>query len=158
MITIRRVTAEDSCQIRDVNRLIAQMNTNRPEITQKELHDFLANPLNRFFGAFDGERMIGIRYTILRRGLGRWMSSAHDLVVDKSMRGHGIGRMLALHGIADLQLFCDEQGEAFRHYTTSNPTRVESNHLIRTQGLEQVAEAVGKHGTNMYIMEFKPNK
>jgi GNAT superfamily N-acetyltransferase len=155
-ITVRRIRPEKPCRLDDLNHLLVQLGTGWRTVTKEDLDSFLANPLNRLVGAFDGERMIGMRYCILRRGLGRWISSTHDLVVDRSYRGLGVGRMIVAEGIVDLQDFCNEQGEAFTHYATSNPTRVESNTLINSIGLKQIAQATGDQGTNLYIMRFNP--
>ncbi|MFH1046885.1 MAG: GNAT family N-acetyltransferase [Patescibacteria group bacterium] len=156
MITVRRITPEDHMDVNLVNQLITQLVHDRRLTTQEELNQIIADPLMRLFGAFDGDRLIGMRYGYFRRGLGRWMSSTHDLVVEEAYRGQGIGQLLTQQGMTDIQQFCNEQGESFRHYVTSNPNRRESNSLIVKLGFTLAAEAVGSHGTNLYFREFFP--
>lgn len=79
----------------------------------------------------------------------RWQSEIHDVVVDMSYQGQGIGKSLVLRLIESAQ----EDKRLSHIELTSKPSRVAANALYLSLGFKLVAVAnpeFGDQGTNLY--------
>ena len=122
-------------------KLIPQLSEKSPILTFEDLAEIINSGNTLIFVAEENGKIIGtltlIRYRI-PTGKKTWIE---DVVVDKSMRGKGIGKMLT-------QFVIDwaKKNDIDKIDLTSSPFRIEANELYRKIGFL-------KRETNVYRLE-----
>ena len=91
----------------------------------------------------ENSEIVGILTLVTYRVPTGLRSIVEDVVVDESMRGHGIGKALMLHAI-ELAREAGAGGLSL----TSNPKREAANHLYRSIGFKP-------RETNAYYLDLK---
>jgi len=118
--------------IRAFEKLIPQLSgTCRPP-SEEELEEIVHSDTSYLFVAEENGEIIGTLSLVIYRiptGMKAWIE---DVVVDDSMRGRGIGRLLIQHAI---DVASDKGAESVN--LTSSPVRVAANRLYRHIGFEQ---------------------
>ncbi|MBW3628635.1 MAG: GNAT family N-acetyltransferase [Gemmatimonadetes bacterium] len=145
-VTIRRATEATDSLLRDVQRLIPQLNAKAAPPSREHLDALISSPAAELMLALDSssdEPLVGMltlaRYPI-PSGVRVWIE---DVVVDESARGLGIGEALvraALERARELGASTVE--------LTSRPEREAANRLYRRMGFEL-------RTTNAYRYHFR---
>src|SRR5206468_6511810 len=90
-VTVERVTEADDELLAAVARLLPQLSPDREPPGLPELSELVAAPGTHLFVARDGPAILGMLTLLLYRvptGIRGWI---HDVVVDESARGRGVG-------------------------------------------------------------------
>ena len=136
---IERVTEPDEALVDAVARLVAQLSRNRRAPGLAELAELAAAPGTSLLVARDDDAVLGMLTLIVYRvptGLRGWI---HDVVVDESARGRGVGEALTREG----QRLAEQAGvDAVE--LTSRAEREAANRLYRRLGFEL-------RETNVYV-------
>lgn len=136
---VERVTEPDEALLEAVARLVAQLSRNRRAPGLTELAELAASPGTSLLVARDDDAVLGMLTLILYRvptGLRGWI---HDVVVDESARGRGIGEALT----REAQRLAEQAGvDAVE--LTSRADREAANRLYRRLGFEL-------RETNVYV-------
>lgn len=136
---IERVTEADEALVAAVARLITQLSRHRRAPGLAELAELAATPGTSLLAARDGEGVLGMLTLIVYRvptGLRGWI---HDVVVDESARGQGIGEALTREALR----LAEEAGVGAVELT-SRGDREAANRLYRRLGFEL-------RETNVYV-------
>jgi ribosomal protein S18 acetylase RimI-like enzyme len=125
-------------------RLVPQLTTRAPPPTKAHLQEMVVNPWCSLFTARlpDGE-IAGLLTLITYLTPTGVRAVIEDVVVDKDVRGRGIGRALTRAAMEQAK----RQGAKYVSLT-SRPAREAANQLYRTMGFETP-------GTNYYRYYFK---
>lgn len=145
-IRIIEVTMAKESYVDAVNRLLVQLSSSPQPFTYEKLVKIAESPSSHLFFAEKEGCVIGMLTVgeyIAPTGRKLWIE---DVVVDESMRGRSLGRMLVEHAIA----FSKESGGGTL-LLTSRPSRIAANALYRSCGF------VPKE-TNMYRMSVDAEK
>ena len=136
---IERVTEPDEALVDAVARLVAQLSRNRRAPGLAELAELAAAPGTSLLVARDDDAVLGMLTLIVYRvptGLRGWI---HDVVVDESARGRGVGEALT----REAQRLAEQAGvDAVE--LTSRAEREAANRLYRRLGFEL-------RETNVYV-------
>lgn len=124
-----------------VNRLLTQLNATAAPMTMDALDALTDDPSTHLWMAHEGGEWLAMyTLTTYRTPSGRktWLE---DVVVDRAVRGRGLGRQLLAHAV----------GQARRLggtlMLTSRPSRTAANRLYQSAGLE-------RKETNVYRMQM----
>ena len=121
------------------NRLLSQLNTDIPKLSEKYVLEILQSENTRIFVARNDDGMIIAMITLVMfKALSGKRAVLEDFVVDKDYRGQGLGKKL-LHTTLS---FAREENISYIDLT-SRPSRIEANNLYSSLGFE-------KRGTNVY--------
>jgi GNAT superfamily N-acetyltransferase len=126
-----------------VCRLIRQLTAREVVFTPEDYRWLVTASCSRLFLLLVEGNVVGmltIGMYLSPTGSKAWIE---DVVVDESLRGCGMGRMLVEHAID----FCKKEG-VDTVYLTSNPKRIAANGLYQSVGF-------GRKETNMYKMDLK---
>lgn len=125
-----------------VCRLMGQLTTRSVAFSLEDYQRLLASPSSKLFLLFCEDRVVGMLTVGMYASPTGTKAWIEDVVVDESLRGSGLGRVLVEHVIA----FCKEEG-IDTVYLTSNPKRVAANALYQAVGFV-------RKETNMYKMDL----
>ncbi len=114
-----------------VNRLLRQLSSRAPQVSESELVEIVDSVNTRLFVARRDEAVLGMTTLVLVRIPSGVRAIIEDVVVDEAGRGQGIGRRLVLTaleaargaGVASVDL-------------TSRPSRTAAHRLYRSVGFE----------------------
>lgn len=162
MLKITRLTLQ-TVDLQGINKLLTQQSpgaVNR-EITAEELVECLSNPLFYLFVVEDDQQnsknYLGMASIFFQRNLARWIAEIHDVVVDSSHRGQGLGKLLTNELMNCALEFAINRKTKIKLYLTSRPSRLEANALYSKLGFVLVAKANGDWGTNLYKLIVEPS-
>jgi ribosomal protein S18 acetylase RimI-like enzyme len=136
---VGRVTEADDALAAAVARLVPQLSPKRQAAGLAELKELVATPGTSLIVAHDGADVLGMLTLIVYRvptGVRAWI---HDVVVDETARGRGVGEALAREA---LQLA--ESAGAISVELTTRQEREAANRLYRRLGFEL-------RDTNVYV-------
>jgi ribosomal protein S18 acetylase RimI-like enzyme len=136
---VERATEADEALAAAVARLVPQLSPGRQPAGLAELAALVAAPGTNLIVARDGADVLGMLTLIVYRvptGIRAWI---HDVVVDETARGRGIGEALA----AEALRLAEEEG-AISVELTTRQERVAANRLYRRLGFE-------RRETNVYV-------
>ncbi len=159
-----RMLLRGELPVEAVNRLLAKLNDSgkTQAITQEQLRESFQNYLFDIVFAEDDaknypEKVVGMATIFFQRNLQRWTAEIHDVVVDETYRGQGIGKQLMMALIAHARVFAVAHNTPLTISLTSRPSRVTANLMYQKLGFNLVSAAVGEHGTNLYKFIILPN-
>lgn len=164
-VVIREIYAPSEISFEDleaINRLLDQLS---PRTVHQFSHDDLVDLLikgTRFLIASSiethdaavGGCIVGVTFLARVAKATRWHGEIHDVIVDTTLHGRGIGRALTLRAI---ELAQEDQRLGFVELT-SRPSRVAANNLYQSLGFELIAisnPVIGDHGTNLYRLKLR---
>lgn len=131
MAEIVRLDRVNERLVEDINRLLAQLNANKEEVTLQRVKDIVASPSAELWVVKDGERIIGMStINFMQRVLGS-AGYIDDVVIDESHRGKGFGTKLMEAVIQSAR----ERGVE-RVALTSRPSREAANKLYLKLGFK----------------------
>lgn len=145
-VGIIEVTVAKESYVDAVNHLLAQLSSSPALFTYEKLVKITESSSSHLFFAEKEEKVVGMLTVgeyFAPTGRKLWIE---DVVVDESMRGRSLGRMLVEHAIA----FSKESGSGTL-MLTSRPSRIVANGLYRSCGFEPKE-------TNMYRMPVDAEK
>jgi ribosomal protein S18 acetylase RimI-like enzyme len=138
-VKVESVTEVDDALVDAVARLLPQLSPGRVPPTRAELAEVVAAPVTTLFVARDGATCVGMLTLILYRIPMGLRGLIHDVVVDESARGQGVGEALTRAALAA----AEQAGTAAVELTTRDQ-RATAIRLYRRLGFE-VRE------TNVYV-------
>jgi ribosomal protein S18 acetylase RimI-like enzyme len=136
---VGRVTEADDALATAVARLVPQLSPKRQAAGLTELAELVATPGTSLIVARDGADVLGMLTLIVYRvptGVRAWI---HDVVVDETARGRGVGEALAREA-----LHLAESAGAISVELTTRREREAANRLYRRLGFEL-------RETNVYV-------
>ena len=136
---VGRVTEADDALATAVARLVPQLSPKRQAAGLTELAELVATPGTSLIVARDGADVLGMLTLIVYRvptGVRAWI---HDVVVDETARGRGVGEALAREA-----LHLAESAGAISVELTTRQGREAANRLYRRLGFEL-------RETNVYV-------
>jgi ribosomal protein S18 acetylase RimI-like enzyme len=136
---VERVTEADEALAEAVGRLVPQLSPTRRPPDMLELEELVATPGTNLIVARDGDAVLGMLTLIVYRvptGIRAWI---HDVVVDESARGRGVGDALTREALR-----LAEEAGAISIELTTRQEREAANRLYRRLGFEQ-------RETNVYV-------
>jgi ribosomal protein S18 acetylase RimI-like enzyme len=136
---IDRVTEPDERLVEAMARLVPQLSARRTPPGLAELAEITASPGTSLLVARDADDILGTLTLVLYRvptGIRGWI---HDVVVDASARGRGVGGELTAEALR-----LAERAGAISVELTTRPERTEANRLYRRLGFEP-------RETNVYV-------
>jgi ribosomal protein S18 acetylase RimI-like enzyme len=136
---IERVTEADEALAAAVARLVPQLSPRREPAGIVELVEMVATPGTSLIVARDGDIVIGMLTLIVYRvptGMRAWI---HDVVVDETARGRGVGEALTREAVQQAA-----DAGAISVELTTRQERESANRLYRRLGFEQ-------RETNVYV-------
>ena len=115
-----------------INRLLPQLSSTPHALKVEQLRQLISHSGTHLF-LLQADEVIGAMLTLCvthcPTGCKMWIE---DVVVDKSLRGQSLGRMIVEHAIE----YARRQGNA-TVMLTSRPSRIEANALYRSTGFTQ---------------------
>ena len=141
-IRIEHITEFDPSLCKPIEQLLHQLSSRKPNFTQKELHTIIECASTRLMVMYTDQQLVGmlsLAHYDTPTGRKVWIE---DVVVDSSMRGKGLGRLLINEAIAYARTLAP-----CSLLLTSRPSRIAANELYRSAGFEQ-------RQTNVYKMDF----
>ncbi len=145
-VRIFEVREATEAHVKSVNALLKQLSSSPHTFTAESLASIVSSPSSHLFFAECGSKVVGMLTLgeyLAPTGRKLWIE---DVVVDESMRGRSIGRMLVEHAVS----FAKEGGDGAL-MLTSRPSRVAANSLYRSCGFN-------RKETNMYRMPLRDNE
>ena len=136
---VGRVTEADEALAAAVARLVPQLSPKRQAPGLSELNELVATPGTSLIVARDGADVLGMLTLIVYRvptGVRAWI---HDVVVDETARGRGVGEALAREALR-----LAESAGAVSVELTTRQEREAANRLYRRLGFEL-------RETNVYV-------
>jgi ribosomal protein S18 acetylase RimI-like enzyme len=136
---VGRVTEADHALAAAVARLVPQLSPKRQAADLVELAELVATPGTSLIVARDGADVLGMLTLIVYRvptGVRAWI---HDVVVDETARGRGVGEALAREALR-----LAESAGAVSVELTTRQEREAANRLYRRLGFEL-------RETNVYV-------
>jgi len=136
---VERVTEADDGLAAAVARLVPQLSPKRQALGLTELAELVATPGTSLIVARDGADVLGMLTLIVYRvptGVRAWI---HDVVVDETARGRGVGEALAREALR-----LAESAGAVSVELTTRQEREAANRLYRRLGFEL-------RETNVYV-------
>ena len=164
MVKIQQIKLEDAARtLGAINRPLPQLSLSgkAAPLTIEELKGCLDNKNFYLFAAEDtsgnsAQSILGMGSIFFQKNLGRWIAEIHDIIVDKSQRGQGLGEKIVRRLIEEAKKFASSKGKHIKLYLTSRPSRAAANQLYLKLGFRVVAKATGEWGTNLYKMVITP--
>jgi ribosomal protein S18 acetylase RimI-like enzyme len=138
-VRIERVTESDDALVEAVGRLLRQLSAQREPPGRAELEELAASPGTTLFVARDGDAIVGMLTLILYRVPTGLRGFIHDVVVDESARGQGVGEALTREALG-----LAERAGARTVELTARGEREAANRLYRRLGFEL-------RKTNVYV-------
>jgi ribosomal protein S18 acetylase RimI-like enzyme len=141
---VERVTEADEALAAAVARLVPQLSPKREPAGIVELVELVSTPGTSLLVARDGDDVLGMLTLIVYRvptGIRAWI---HDVVVDETARGRGVGEALAREALR-----LAESAGAISVELTTRQEREAANRLYRRLGFEQ-------RETNVYVWRRTP--
>jgi ribosomal protein S18 acetylase RimI-like enzyme len=138
-MNVGRVTEADASLAEAVARLVPQLSPKRQPAGLAELAELVATPGTSLIVARDGAEVIGMLTLIVYRvptGVRAWI---HDVVVDETARGRGVGEALAREALR-----LAESAGAISVELTTRQEREAANRLYRRLGFV-------RKPTNVYV-------
>jgi ribosomal protein S18 acetylase RimI-like enzyme len=138
-VKVERATEADEALAEGIGRLVPQLSPTRRPPGIVELVELVATPGTNLIVARDGDAVLGMLTLIVYRvptGIRAWI---HDVVVDESARGRGVGEALAREALRTA-----EDAGAISVELTTRQEREAANRLYRRLGFEQ-------RETNVYV-------
>jgi ribosomal protein S18 acetylase RimI-like enzyme len=138
-LRVGRVTEADDALAAAVARLVPQLSPKRQAAGLAELAELVATPGTSLIIARDGADVVGMLTLIVYRvptGVRAWI---HDVVVDETARGRGVGEALAREALG-----LAESAGAVSVELTTRQEREAANRLYRRLGFEL-------RETNVYV-------
>ena len=141
-IQIKAITEFDPSLTKPIGRLLDQLTSHHIEFTDNDLRTIIEAESSSLMVMYADTKPVGmvtLGHYLAPTGRKVWIE---DVVIDSSMRGQGLGRMLIDHAI--------EQARTMAPATlmlTSRPSRIAANELYRTSGFTQ-------RETNVYKLEI----
>jgi ribosomal protein S18 acetylase RimI-like enzyme len=138
---VGRVTEADDALAAAVARLVPQLSPKRQAAGLAELAELVATPGTSLIVARDGADVLGMLTLIVYRvptGVRAWI---HDVVVDETARGRGVGEALAREALR-----LAESAGAISVELTTRQEREAANRLYRRLGFEL-------RETNVYVWQ-----
>ena len=138
-MNVGRVTEADATLAGAVARLVPQLSPKRQPAGLAELAELVATPGTSLVVARDGDAVLGMLTLIVYRvptGIRAWI---HDVVVDETARGRGVGEALAKEALR-----LAKSAGAISVELTTRQERQAANRLYRRLGFEQ-------RETNVYV-------
>lgn len=142
-ITIRHITKFDPSLTEPIQRLLGQLTSLPVPFTDDELRAICQSKNSHLMVMYADTEPVGmvtIGHYLAPTGCKAWLE---DVVIDSSMRGQGLGRLLVSHAIDYVQTLAP-----CTLMLTSRPSRIEANALYRSAGF-------GQRETNVYKIEIK---
>lgn len=136
---VERVSEPDGRLVEAMARLIPQLSARRTPPDHVELAEIVASHGTSLLVARDGDDVLGTLTLVLYRvptGIRGWI---HDVVVDESARGRGVGAALTMEALR-----LAEAAAAISVELTTREDRAEANRLYRRLGFEL-------RETNVYV-------
>jgi ribosomal protein S18 acetylase RimI-like enzyme len=136
---VGRATEADDALAAAVARLVPQLSPKRQAAGLSELAELVATPGTSLIVARDGADVLGMLTLIVYRvptGVRAWI---HDVVVDETARGRGVGEALAREALR-----LAESAGAVSVELTTRQEREAANRLYRRLGFEL-------RSTNVYV-------
>lgn len=136
---IERISEPDDRIVEAMARLIPQLSVRRTPPGLVELAEIVASPGTSLLVAREGDEQLGTLTLVLYRvptGIRGWI---HDVVVDETARGRGVGAALTAEAIR-----IAEAAGAISVELTTREDRAEANRLYRRLGFEP-------RETNVYV-------
>lgn len=124
-----------------IGGLLSQLTSSPTGFTAARLQEIVDSNNTHLYTACDGDRVVGMLSLcdyLAPTGRKMWIE---DVVVDSSVRGKGVGRLLIDYAIAEAR----RMGGVLM--LTSRPSRVAANALYQSSGFE-------RKETNMYKMDL----
>lgn len=140
-ITIFEVREFDPKWVGPVSRMNVQL-TGNPDavVSESDLKEIIASPSSRLFLLSKGEEIAGMLTLGIYKTPSGQKCWIEDVVIEASYRGQGLSKKMLFYVLDSLR----EQGIS-NVMLTSNPSRIEANHLYRSIGFAQ-------RETNVYRM------
>jgi ribosomal protein S18 acetylase RimI-like enzyme len=138
-VRIERVTEADEALAKAVARLVPQLSPTREPAGLGQLVELVATPGTNLIVARDNDAVLGMLTLIVYRvptGIRAWI---HDVVVDESARGRGVGEALTREALRRA-----EEAGAISVELTTRQEREVANRLYRRLGFAQ-------RETNVYV-------
>jgi ribosomal protein S18 acetylase RimI-like enzyme len=138
-VRIERVTEPDERLVEAMARLVPQLSSKRTPPGLLELAEMVAARGTCLLVAFGDEEVLGMLTLVLYRvptGIRGWI---HDVVVDETARGRGVGGALTAEALR-----LAEQAGAVSVELTTRTERTEANRLYQRLGFE-------RRETNVYV-------
>lgn len=148
-------------------RLLGFLSGSERTLDCAQLHRLLLDPLFALVIIRDTRRLypqniVGMASISYAHKLGGTIAEIHDVVVDPSCRGEGLGERLMLALIDHAKRYAEERGESVIIALTSKPSRVAANKLYLKLGFTLTARHWRKNhvcvGTNLYRMTVTPSE
>ena len=139
---ILAATHYDEFHYEAVRRLMRQLTTRDITFTPNNYEQLVQSPSSKLLLLLSENKVVGmltIGSYASPTGTKAWIE---DVVVDKELRGKGLGRKLVEHAIN----YCRKEG-IDTMYLTSNPQRITANALYQSVGFE-------RKETNMYKLQL----
>jgi len=158
MVCIRRLEVMPANMLEAMNRLLEMLMEERFEkpFVIEDILDCLTDGYCSVFIAENSakqepERFVGMGFIYFKKISPHWSAEIHNLAVDETYRGRGIGAKIVEALIKEAREFAKLKGACFPLSLTSRPKR-KAHNFYRKLGFELRAKAHGKNGTNLYRM------
>ena len=141
-VTVEQVVDATGEVLAACHRLLPQLSSSSPAITQAQLEEVLAAPLTVLFAARSNDEIVGLLTLVVFRiptGLRAWIE---DVVVDEAARGRGVGEALNQAALSEAR-----RRGAKTVDLTSRPSREAANRLYQRIGFK-------RRDTNVYRFEW----
>ena len=136
---VERVSEPDERLAEAMARLIPQLSARRVPPSLTELGEIVAAPGTSLLVARDGDEVLGTLTLVLYRVPTGLRGLIHDVVVDESARGRGVGGALTTEALR-----LAEQAGVISVELTTREERAVANRLYRRLGFE-------RRETNVYV-------
>ncbi len=160
MFTIHRLLPYQPIHLPSLNRLLNQQSPGKSvaDMTDQELAFSTSSAHFHAYVALDSESRVclGLATMFFQCNIVRWIAELHDVVVDETQRGKGIGEQLVRHTLSVALEFSRTNDIKIKLYLTSRPSRVAANALYKKLGFTLVSQADGAWGTNLYKIIVEP--
>jgi ribosomal protein S18 acetylase RimI-like enzyme len=130
MVRISQVLVADDDALTALNRLLPQLSSTAKALEIGDLEEIVAAETTLFLAYVD-EIAVGTLSLIFYRTPSGLRSRIEDVVVDRSARGHGLGRALTRAAVDAAR-----RRGARSIDLTSRPSRVAANELYKSEGFQ----------------------
>jgi ribosomal protein S18 acetylase RimI-like enzyme len=163
-ITLLSSCADDVYE--GISRLLGFLSGPERMLPRSQLQRLLCDPLFAIVVVRDTRRhypqnIVGMASICYAHTLDGTIAEIHDVVVDPSCRGEGLGERLILALLGHARRRAKEIGGHITISLTSKPSRVAANKLYVKLGFTLIARHLRKNneciGTNLYRMTITPS-
>jgi len=130
MVRISQVLVADDDALTALNRLLPQLSSTAKALEIGDLEEIVAADTTLFLAYLD-EIAVGTLSLIFYRTPSGLRSRIEDVVIDRSARGHGLGRALTRAAVEAAR-----RRGARSIDLTSRPSRVAANELYKSEGFQ----------------------